>query len=386
MDRFLPYSRQWIDEEDIKNVVEVLKENIITQGEKIEQFEKALAEIFGAKYAVVFNSGTSALHGAYFALSLGKNDEFITTPISFVATSNAGLYLGAKPVFVDIDSDTGCIDASLIEKHINPKTKLISVVHYGGHPVDMDVVWNIADRYGLFVVEDACHALGSKYKGKMIGDCKRSSAVIFSFHPLKHITTGEGGAVLTNYEDVYNKLKMFRNSGITKDKRFFENKSDGDWYYEMQILGFNYKMTDFQAALGLSQLKKLERFVKKRREIANFYDTKFEGNKWFNVLKNKDFALNSYHLYPIRLKGNCTEKKQEIFKALRKSGLGVQVHYIPIYLQPFYKKLGYKQGLCPEAEAFYRQELSLPIFPLMDEKDVEFVISAVFDVFERMCG
>ena len=376
--KFIPYGRQFIDQDDIDAVVETLKSPFLTQGPKVKEFEEALASYAGAKYAVVFNSGTSALHAAYFTLGLKKDDEFITTPISFIATSNAGLYLGAKPIFVDVEKDTGNIDISKIEEKITKKTKLISVVHYAGHSVDMKKVYEIAKKYNLKVVEDACHALGGEYENEKIGSCKYSDATIFSFHPVKHITTGEGGAVLTNDRDVYEKLLMFRNHGITK--KDFLNESEGDWYYEMQFLGFNYRMTDIGASLGLSQLKKLDYFIKKRREIADIYNKAFKDNPYFDLPVEKKYAKHAFHLYPIRLKNKT--KRREIFDKLRQNGFGVQVHYIPIYWQPYYQNLGYKKGLCKNAEEFYQREISLPIFPAMKKDDIDYVIKKVLKVFE----
>ncbi|WP_457626281.1 UDP-4-amino-4,6-dideoxy-N-acetyl-beta-L-altrosamine transaminase [Persephonella sp.] len=384
MGKFIPYGRQLIDESDINAVVETLKSDFITQGNKIAEFEKKLADYCNAGYAVVFNSGTSALHGAYFALGLKDGEEFITTPITFAATSNAGLYLGAKPVFVDIEKDTGNIDISEIEKNITEKTRLISVVHYAGHPVDMEKVYYIAGKYNLKVVEDACHALGAGYREEKIGNCRFSDATVFSFHPVKHITTGEGGAVLTNSKEVYEKLLMFRNHGITKDKRKFLHEPEGDWYYEMHFLGYNYRMTDIQAALGLSQLKKLDSFVSKRRKIANIYNKAFEDNPYFDIPVEKDYAYHSYHLYPIRLKDKYLKIKREIFDNLRKEGIGVQVHYIPVYRHPYYKNSGYGEGICPEAEEFYRREISLPIYPAMTDEEIEYVIKKLFEVFEKL--
>ena len=380
----IPYGRQFIDEEDIKAVIEVLKSDFITQGPLIESFEKKLAEYCGAKYAVVFNSGTSALHGAYFALGLSKGDEFLTSPLTFVATVNAGLYLGARPIFLDIEPDTGNIDVNKIEKYITKKTKLISVVHYAGHPVNMEKVKQIADKYGLKVVEDACHALGAKYKSSKIGSCQYSDATVFSFHPVKHITTGEGGAVLTNREDIYEKLLMFRNHGITKDKEKFLESEEGDWYYEMHFLGYNYRLTDIQSALGISQLKKLDSFIEKRRRIVEIYNKFFEGNPYFDIPVEKDYAYHSYHLYPIRLKDSYKNKRKEIFQLLRKKKLGVQVHYIPVYLHPYYQKLGYRKGECPIAEDFYKREISLPIYPSMTEEEIDYVIKTTLDVFKEV--
>jgi len=380
----LPYGKQFIDEEDIKAVVEVLKSDFITQGPKVREFEEKLAETLGAKYAVVFNSGTSALHATYFALGLNKGDEFITTPITFVATSNAGLFLGAKPKFCDVEVDTGNINADLLEEKISPKTKLIAVVHYAGHPCDMEKVKRIADKHGLAVVEDACHALGAKYKGIKVGSCKYSDATVFSFHPVKHITTGEGGAVLTNRKDVYEKLVMFRNHGITKEEKKFLKPKEGDWYYEMQFLGFNYRMTDIQASLGISQLKKLDTFVKRRREIAKIYNKLLRNTHFFELPPEKEYAFHSYHLYHLRLKEEYKGKKKEIFSLLRKKGIGVQVHYIPVYLHPHYQKLGYKKGECPKAENFYQRVFSIPIFPSMKEEEISFVVETLTETFKEL--
>lgn len=384
--KFIPYGRQYIDKEDIQEVVKVLKSDFLTQGPKIPEFEEKLAGYCGSRYAVVFNSGTSALHGAYFALGLGKGDEFITSPLTFVATANAGLYLGAKPVFVDVEPDTGNIDASKIEKKITKRTRLITPVHYAGHPVDLDRIRDIATRHKLFVVEDACHALGAKYSHQSktnnrtkIGSCSHSDMTVLSFHPVKHITTGEGGAVLTNKEEFYKKLLMFRNHGITKYD--FIHKPHGDWYYEMQSLGYNYRMTDIQAALGISQLRKLDTFVEKRRAIADVYRKAFLNNTYFDIPTEKDYAYSSYHLYPIRLKDEYKNRKKEIFARMRKIGLGVQVHYIPVYLQPYYSELGHKNGLCPVAEDFYHKEISLPMFPDLKQKDLKRVIEKVLTVF-----
>jgi len=380
--KYIPYGKQYIDDSDIESVANVLKSDFITQGPTVEQFEKSLADYCGAKFAVVFNSGTSALHAAYFALGLGEGDSFITTPMTFAATSNAGLYLGAKPIFADIEPDTGNIDTDKIENLIDDNTKLISVVHYSGHPVDMKKLKEIALKYDLKVVEDACHALGGKYDGEKIGNCKYSDATVLSFHPVKHITTGEGGAVLTNDEEVYKKLLLFRSHGITKDS--FEKSKDGDWYYEMQILGFNYRMTDLQAALGISQLRKIDMFVERRRKIVDLYNQLFNGNIFFDIPIEKDYAYHAYHLYPIRLKDTYVKKKTEIFSNLRRNGIGVQVHYIPVYFHPYYDRLGYNRGLAPLAEDFYFREISLPIYYTLTDDDLRFVVSQVYKVMESL--
>lgn len=376
--KFLPYGKQDIDRDDIQNVVSVLESDFITQGPKIGEFEDKLAQYCGSKYAVAFNSGTSALHGAYFAFGLGKDDEIITSPNTFVATSNAALYLNANPVFADVESKTGNLDVSKVLEKITDKTKLIVPVHYSGNPVDLKELSEIAEDNGVKIIEDAAHAIGAKYNGEKIGNSKYSQMTIFSFHPVKHITTGEGGAVLTNDQEYYERLLMFRSHGITKNN--YINQPDGDWYYEMHYLGHNYRITDLQAALGLSQLKKLDGFVKRRRKIARIYNEAFEDNPYFNTITEKEGCKSSYHLFPILLKDKLKDKKREIFAKLRKEGLGVQVHYIPVYLQPFYNSLGYQKGLCPVSEDFYQKEISIPMFPAMINDDVDHVIRTVFRV------
>lgn len=372
---YIPYGRHWISDDDIQSVVDVLGSDWLTQGPKIEEFEKEISAYCGSNYAVVFNSGTSALHAAFSVLRLNKDDDFITTPNTFVATANAGLHTGIKPVFVDIEEDTGNLDASKVEERITERTKLIVPVHYSGHPVDMGNIYEIAERKNLYVIEDACHALGAKYKGYKTGGCNYSDMTVFSFHPVKHITTGEGGAVLTNNKDFYKKLLMSRSHGI--EKRCFINKPDGDWYYEMQSLGYNYRMTDIQAALGISQFRKLDKFIDRRKEIARLYDSEFKDNPWFDIPPVRSYASSSYHLYPIRFKDGFKEKKKDIFLKLKEEKLGVQVHYIPVYWHPFYQKMGYKKGICPAAEEFYLRELSLPIYPAMKGEEQRYVIESI---------
>lgn len=378
----IPYGRQFIDDDDIKNVVEVLKSDFITQGERVKDFEDKLAKTCGAKYAAVFNSGTSALFGAYYGSGLTKGDEFITSPMTFVATSNAGLYLGAKPVFVDVEHDTGNIDTDLIEMVVTEKTRLIVPVHYAGHPCDMEKIRNIADKFNLKIIEDGCHALGAKYKNHTIGNCKYSDMAVFSFHPVKHITTGEGGAVLTNIKEYYDKLIMFRNHGITKEPDKLINPPHGSWYYEMQFLGYNFRMTDIQGVLGNSQLDKLVRFIQKRRYISERYFEIFKQNPYFDLPFEKGYAFHAYHLFPIRLKDKFAHKKAEIVKNLQSKGLGVQIHYIPVYLQPYYIGLGYKQGLCENAEDFYKKEISIPIHYSMTDEHIETVAKTIFEVMK----
>ena len=372
----IPYSHQSIDEEDIKAVEDVLKSDWLTQGPKILEFENALASYCDAKYAVVFSNGTAALHAAYFASGLKRDDEFITSPLTFAATANAGLYLGAKPVFADVD-ENGNLDPKEVEKKIGKNTKMIAVVDYTGRPAKLDEFKKIARKNNLVLIEDACHALGAEYGGKKIGSV--SDMTVFSFHPVKSITTGEGGAVLTNNEDYLKKLKLFRTHGITKENLKFKKKNDGDWYYEMQELGFNYRMTDIQATLGISQLKKLNDFIRKRKKIAGKYKAALKSLSDYLILPVEDkIHFSAWHLYTIRLKNK--KRRLEVFEKLKKAGIGVQVHYIPVYYHPYYQKLGYKKGLCPKAEQFYESVISLPIFPLLKKQEQSFVIDSLKDI------
>lgn len=385
MTKFINYGRQCIEEDDIQSVVETLTSDFLTQGPKVKEFEDSLACCCNARYAVAYSSGTAALHGAYFAMGLDEGDEIITSPMTFLATSNAALFLGSKPVFVDIEPDTGNINADLIEQAITDRTKAIVPVHFAGHPCDLDKINTIAKANDLFVVEDGCHALGAEYRDTKIGSCKYSDMTVFSFHPVKTITTGEGGAVLTNDENFYDRLMMFRQHGVTKtaDKLINKTDSDGDWYYEMQHLGYNYRITDIQAALGFSQLKKLDRFISRRREIVEIYRKAFEGNDCFDIPVERDYARSGWHLYPIRLKDKCKIKKKEIFTKLRENGLGVQVHYIPVHLQPYYQQLGFEKGAYPNAEDFYTREISIPLFSAMSQEDILYVTNVLLSIFNN---
>ncbi len=356
----------------------------LLRGPKVDEFEQKLANYCDAKYAVVFSSGTAALHAAYFVADINKGDEIITSPITFLATTNAALFLCACPIFVDIERNTGNIHPDLIEQAVTEKTKAIVPVDYGGHPVDLEKISKIAKKHNLLVIEDACHALGAEYKNEKIGICKYSDIIVFSFHPVKSITTGEGGAVLTNNKEHYEKLIMFRHHGITKDKFKFKNNLSpilGDWYYEMHLLGYNYRLTDIQCALGISQLKKLNKFIQRRREIVEIYRKAFKNNDFFDLPTEKDYAKSSWHSYPIRLKDRYENKKNEIFAKLRKRGLGVQVHYIPVYWQPYYQELGYRKGICPNAEDFYQREISIPLYQSMSDDDIEYVVTIIIETF-----
>lgn len=379
MSKFLPYGKQTIDDEDINEVINALKSSFITQGPKIEEFEDNISKYCGAKYAVAFNSGTSALHAAYFALGLKKGDEIITTPNTFVATSNAAIYLGANVNFGDIEINTGNLDSSKIK--ISERTKLISPVHYAGQPVDLKEFSEIAEDNDIKIIEDGAHALGAKYNGNKIGSLSYSEMAMFSFHPVKHITTGEGGIIVTNDDEYYERLQLFRSHGITKNNLI--NESHGDWYYEMQELGFNYRITDIQCALGSSQLKKLDSFIESRRKIAKTYDKIFEDNPYFDVIVEKEGRKSAYHLYPILLKDRFINHKKEIFSNLRQEGIGVQVHYIPVYKQPYYQKLGFKKDYCPVCEDFYKKEMSIPMYPTLTDDDIEFVKNKLFNVISK---
>lgn len=383
----LPYGHQWVDDEDIASVVEVLKGDSITQGPKVEEFEGKIAGYCGAKYAVVFSSGTAALHAAHFTAGIKEGDEIITSPITFLSTANAALFLRAHPIFVDIEKGTGNISPDLIEQVITAKTKAVVPVDYGGHPADLEKISEIAEKCNLLVIEDACHAFGAEYKEEKIGSCKYSGMTVFSFHPVKSITTGEGGGVLTNNKEYYEKLIMFRQHGVTKNRAKFKvnlNAVPGDWYYEMHLLGYNYRLTDIQCALGISQLKKLDKFIQRRREIVEIYKDAFKNNDFFDLPQERDYAKSSWHLYPIKSKDKYKDKKGEIFAKLRKKGLGVQVHYIPVYWQPYYQGLGYRKGICPNAEDFYQREISIPLYQSIGKEDVNYVISSVLKVFEKI--
>jgi len=379
----IPYGRQSVEEDDIQAVVDILRSDWLTQGPAVDAFEGALAAYCGARYAVACSSGTAALHLAYQAAGLKEGDLVVTSPNTFAATGNAALFLGAKPVFADIDPATYNLSPSQLEETLSglksdrSRLKAIVPVHYAGTPCDMKSITQIAARYRLPVIEDGCHALGASYGDKKIGGL--SDMTVFSFHPVKTITTGEGGVVVTNHEEYYKRLKRLRSHGIERG-HFFET-SHGPWYHEIQELGYNYRMTDLQAALGRSQLKKTDRFVAKRREIAALYQTAFKGNPSFDLPVEAAGSISSYHLYPIRLKDFFKKQKKEIFIRLREQGLGVQVHYLPVYRHPIYRKMGYRKGLCPSAEDFYQREISLPIFPAMTQEEVAYVIETVDRVF-----
>lgn len=372
---YLPYGRQWIDDEDIQSVLKILKGNYLTTGPMISKFEKEIAEYVGAKYAVAFSNGTAALHGACFAAGISTGDEVITTPITFAASANCILYLGGRPIFADIDHKTYNINPQKIKELITDKTKAIITVDFTGQPADLNAIKQIAKENNLIVIEDAAHALGAKYKKKRVGSI--SDMTMFSFHPVKIITTGEGGIITTDKKDYYQELIQFRTHGITRDPSQLSEIHE-PWHYEMQFLGFNYRITDIQAALGVSQLKKVDHFLQMRKQYVELYNEAFQEYPEISVPYQSTYSDSSWHLYVIRLNLELLNaNRKEIYEALAQENIGVNVHYIPVYFHPFYQQLGYKKGLCPEAENLYEKIITLPLFPAMNEADVYDVINAV---------
>lgn len=372
---YLAYGRQNIDDDDINSVVEILKGDYLTTGPKVYEFEKAIARYVGAKYAVAVSNGTAALHAACFAAGIKPGAEVIVSPMTFAASANCVLYCGGKPVFVDIDPDTYNIDVTKLEEAITDKTKAIIPVDFSGQSVDMDYIKKIAEKYNLIIIEDAAHALGSEYKGKKVGTGAHMTE--FSFHPVKPITTGEGGVIVTDDEGLYNKLMLFRSHGITRDEKLMTH-NEGPWYYEQLELGYNYRLTDLQCALGLSQINKLDSFIKRRREIVCKYNEAFSKVKEVITPYEADFSNSGWHIYVIKLnlkRLTCDRKK--IFEALKAENIGANVHYLPVYLHPYYQRLGYEKGLCIEAEKLYNSMITLPLFPKMTDEDVEDVVKAV---------
>jgi perosamine synthetase len=377
----LPYGKQWLDEQDIEAVRTVLNSDYITQGPQIDRFERKVAEYVGARYAVAFCNGTAALHAACFAAGIGPGDEVITTPITFLASSNCVLYMGGTPVFADIDPITYNIDPEGIANSITSRTKAIIPVDFTGQPAEMDRIGMLAREHGLVVIHDAAHSLGASFGDRKVGVI--GDMTMFSFHPVKHITTGEGGMIVTDNETYYKQLLLFRNHGMTRDPEAMTG-SDGPWYYEMHALGYNYRMTDMQAALGVTQMDKLDRFVSLRREIAARYHDAFKEMEGLIVPQQHPHASSSWHLYVLRWELDRFEAdRRTIFEALRGENIGVNVHYIPVYKQPYYRNHGYGDVSLPNAEAYYANAISLPIFPKMNEVDTQHVIRAVRKVYDR---
>ena len=371
----LPYGHQSVSEDDIRAVAEALRADWITQGAKVDEFEKRVADYCGAEYAVAVSSGTAALQLAYAAAGITAGDEVITTPITFAATASAAVHLGAKPVFADIKEDTLNIDPLEIKKKLSLKTKAILPVDFAGLPAELDEIKQIAAEKNLMVIEDACHALGAEYKGRRIGGI--SDMTVLSFHPVKHITTGEGGMVLTNRKEYYTKLKRLRHHGIEK------KSAEGGWYYQIESPGYNFRLTDFQCALGLSQMDRLDGFIRRRRQIAAAYNKAFAEME--EIITPPHDGGHAYHIYVIQLRLEMlAADRKKIFEALRAENIGVQVHYVPLHLHPFCKNsFGYRQGDYPVSERYYSRAITLPLFPAMSDEDTRDVINGVRKVIVR---
>lgn len=371
----IPYGKQTIEQDDIQAVVDVLQSDFLTTGPKIAEFEQTVADYVGAKYAVAISNGTSALHAACFATGIGPGDEVITTPLTFAASANCVLYCGGTPVFADVDPKTYNIDPEDIRRKITDRTKAIIAVHLAGQPCDMDVIHSIAREHGLIVIEDGAHALGSVYKGKKVGSM--SDMTTFSFHPVKPITTGEGGMIVTDNEDFYKKMILFRSHGITRDDSMM-TRNDGPWFYQQFDLGYNYRITDIQCALGCSQMKKLDRFLARRKEIVARYNEAFADCDNIITPYQLSDTESGWHLYIVQVK-NCD--RRQVFENMREKGIGVNVHYIPVYMHPYYQEHGYENVHCANAEEIYSHIISLPLYPRLTSEQQDYVI----DTLKSLC-
>lgn len=381
---FIPYGRQDIDEHDVEAVSRALRDSLITQGPRVAEFEAALARATGARFAVAFNSGTAALHAAYFAARAGPSRGVVTSPITFAATANAALYLDAPVTFADVDAGTALLDPAAAANVAGSEFAILVPVHLTGQVAPMGALARVARARGWLVIEDAAHALGARYRVDgaefQIGACAHSDMCCFSFHPVKHITTGEGGAVTTNSERYARALQRFRSHGITRDPDELE-RDEGPWYYEQHDLGFNYRLTDLQCALGLSQLDRLDRFVARRRAIARSYDAAFAGVPGIEPLAIPEHSTGSYHLYVIRVDAG---RRRAIFEALREQEIGVNVHYVPVYRHPYYRRNGFASLSLPNAERYYAEAISLPMYPGLTEAEQGRVIDAVRSQVESL--
>lgn len=371
----IPYGKQTIEQDDIQAVVDVLQSDFLTTGPKIAEFEQTVADYVGAKYVVAISNGTSALHAACFAAGIGPGDEVITTPLTFAASANCVLYCGGTPVFADVDPKTYNIDPEDIRRKITDRTKAIIAVHLAGQPCDMDAIHSIAREYGLIVIEDGAHALGSVYKGKKVGSM--SDMTTFSFHPVKPITTGEGGMIVTDKENFYKKMVLFRSHGITRDDSMM-TRNDGPWFYQQFDLGYNYRITDIQCALGCSQMKKLDRFLARRKEIVARYNEAFADCDNIITPYQLSDTESGWHLYIVQVK-NCD--RRQVFEAMREKGIGVNVHYIPVYMHPYYQEHGYENVHCANAEEIYSHIISLPLYPGLTSEQQDYVI----DTLKSLC-
>jgi len=372
----ISYGHQYIDYADIQAVVDVLRSDYLTCGPKIDEAENKLCEITGAKYAVLISNGTAALHAIMFASGVGSGDEIITTPITFAASANCALYCGAKPVFADINPETYNIDPYDIERKITDKTKAVVAVDFTGQAVEIDRIREICDKHNLIFVEDAAHSLGTKYNGRPVGSL--ADMTEFSFHPVKTCTAGEGGAITTNDDELYKKLVLFRTHGITRNRDWMDKESEGGWYYQQVDLGYNYRMTDIQAALLSSQLDKLDMFAARRKELVKRYNEAFDAIPEITVQKEIPESDTVRHLYIIQLNLEMLKcSRREVFDALQAEGVGVNVHYIPVYSFPHYQKLDYKMGSCPNAEKLYERIISIPLYYSLTDEQQDKVVEAI---------
>lgn len=379
----IPYSRQNIDLQDIKSVVNVLKSDWLTQGPSVQNFENKIKKYTGAKFSCAVNSATSALHVACMALKVQKGDIVWTSPNTFVSSANVALLCGAKIDFVDIDPSTYNISVTELEKKLikakksNKLPKIIIPVHFGGQPTDQKEIWKLSKKYKFKIIEDASHSLGAKHLNERVGSCKWSDVVVLSFHAVKVITTGEGGMALTNNKNIYNQILKLRSHGITRDKKFLKNKHIGDWYYEQHILGFNYRMTDIQAALGISQLKRINKFRLKREKLAKMYNKLLKGLPFY-LPKIKKENISSWHLYVIKINFNKTKKNYKfIFEFMRKNGIYVNLHYLPVHLHPYYIKLGFGKNDFPQAEKYSKEALTLPLHTQLRISEIKKIVAVL---------
>lgn len=385
----IPYGRQSIDDDDVAAVVEVLRSDFLTQGPAVERFEAALRAACGAAHAVAMNSATSALHIAYLALGLEPGKRLWTSPNTYVATANAALLCGAAIDFVDIDPRTYNLSPEALAAQLERAERegtlpdVVAIVDFAGQPCAVEAIRGLAGRYGFRIVEDASHAIGASWRGEPVGCGSHADIAVFSFHPVKIVTTGEGGAAVTNDADLAARMRLLRSHGVTREPALLERESEGPWYYEQVALGPNYRLTDIQAALGASQLQKLQRFLERRRAIAARYDAELSRLPLATPWQDPD-GRSAYHLYPIRLHHH--RRRRAVFEALRARGIGVQVHYIPVHTQPYYRRLGFEPGICPEAERFYAGAISLPIFAGLTDADQGRVVAALREVLGEVAS